>query len=104
MVEMLAVSEGLQNVYTPLPFKIHLIFCIIATAVYIAQYVRKHAPHYLLIMLAVDATFVTQFCKGNIVITMLFILEICLLTAAGLLSHKYTKAMRQKEKTAEAEK
>ena len=102
-MELLAKQvQGLQNIYTPFPFTVHLIFCIIATIVYIAQYTRKKSIHYLLIMLAIDATFVTQICTSEIIITCLFILEAALLIAAAIFSHQYSKSLKA-EKISSAE-
>ena len=105
MIEILAqTTTQMQNVYTPLPFKVHLIFCIIATIVYIAQYARRKAPHYLLIMLAIDATFVTQFCTESIIIAALFGLEVLLLAAAAVFSHRFNKALKEKGKEKDKDK
>lgn len=94
MIEILTKQVGLQNVYTPFPFKMHLIFCIVATVVYLTQFARKRSIHYLLIMLAIDATFITQINTSQIIITCLFILEVALLVAAGIFSHIYTKQQK----------
>ena len=53
---MIFAQEQLQNVYVPLPLKAHVIFCIIATIVYALEIYRKKSPHYVFMMLAVDAT------------------------------------------------
>lgn len=96
MIEILTKQVGMQNVYTPFPFKMHLIFCIIATVVYLAQFARKKSIHYLLIMLAIDATFITQINTSQIIITCLFVLEVALLVAAGIFSHIYSKQQKLK--------
>lgn len=90
------LAQGMQNVYTPFPFTMHLIFCIVATLVYGLQFVRKGSKHYLLMLLAVDATFVTQFCTTSIVMTCLFVLEVALLIAAAVCSHKFNKLNKNK--------
>ncbi|WP_295207518.1 hypothetical protein [Ruminococcus sp.] len=93
MLETLAAeSATLQNVYAPLPFKVHFIFCIIATLLYMTQFMRKRSVHYLIIMVAIDLTIVTQFCTESIVIAFLFGIEVILLALAGIFSHKYNKA------------
>lgn len=89
--------DGMQNVYTPFPFAMHLIFCLIATFVYGAQFMRRGSKHYLLLLIAVDATFITQFCTTNIIITCLFILEVGLLAAAAVLSYKFNKEQKLKK-------
>ncbi len=35
-------NSGLQNIYVPLPFAAHLLFCIFATAVYALETYRKN--------------------------------------------------------------
>ena len=96
-------SQGLQNIYTPFPFTMHLVFCIIATIVYLVQYKRKKSIHYLLLMLAVDATFVTQIYSSETIVTCLFFLEVALLTASAYFSHQYNKSLKE-ENTAEKAK
>lgn len=90
----------MQNVYTPLNFMPHLVFCIIATAVYCTQYYRKRSSHYLLLALAVDGTFLTQMNTDTIFITLLGIFELAMLIAAGVLAYKYSKAQKTAEETA----
>lgn len=99
MIEILSQdTTAMQNVYTPLPMNIHLIFCIIATVVYLAQYARKGAVHYLLLMLAVDLTFVTQICTTNAVIGFLFAAEVVLLICSGVFSYRFNKKQKADEK------
>lgn len=93
----------MQNVYTPLPFTAHLIFCIAATAVYCTQYYRKHSSHYLLLALAVDGTFLTQINTDSIFITLLGIVELALLIAAAVFAFNFSKEQKEKEKAAKAE-
>lgn len=103
VIETLAdEATALQNVYAPLPLKIHMIFCVIATLLYIAQFIRKGSVHYLIIMAAVDLTLVTQFCTESIVIAFLFGIEVILLVLAGIFSHKFNKAQAIKAENAES--
>lgn len=70
---------GLQNVYTPLPLDIHIIFSIFATIVLLIQFVRKKRVCYLLAALAIDATLITHFTFENKnVILVLEIIELAL--------------------------
>ena len=102
VIETLAgEAVALQNVYAPLPLNVHMIFCVIATLLYITQFIRKGSVHYLIIMTAVDLTLVTQFCTENIVIAFLFGLEVILLVLAGIFSHKFSKAQAAKAESAE---
>ena len=101
VVEILAAETAtLQNVYAPLPFKVHFIFCIIATLLYITQFVRKGSYHYLTLLAAIDLTIVTQFCTKSFFIGMLFGAEVVLLAATAFLSHRFTKANEEKKKAA----
>lgn len=76
---VLTEQVGLQNVYTPLPFKIHLIFCIFATIVFLVQFFRKNRISYLLATLAIDATIATHFAFDNkTIILVLQIIELLL--------------------------
>lgn len=104
MIEILSQdTTAMQNVYTPLPMNIHLIFCIIATIVYLAQYARKGAVHYLLLMVAVDLTFITQICTANAVIGCLFAAEVVLLICSGVFSYKFSKKQKSEEKAPAAD-
>lgn len=101
---MIAFTEqvGLQNVYTPLPFKIHLVFIIFATIVLLIQFFRKKRVCYLLATLAIDATLITHYTfenKGTI-----FFLEVFeILLVAGCIIDiavayvKNKKAMREEK-------
>ena len=92
----------MQNVYTPLPFSAHLVFCIVATLVYCLQYYRKHSSHYLLLALAVDGTFLTQMNTDSIFITLLGIVEVALLIAAAVFSYRFSKEQKEKAKAEES--
>lgn len=96
MFELLVNNQvGLQNVYTPLPFKIHLAFCILATVVYLVQFYRKHSAYYLFIMFAIDLTFITQYSTGKGVVIALFAAEVVLIVLAivsAVLNNKKKKA------------
>ncbi len=99
MIEILSQdTTAMQNVYAPLPMNIHLIFCIIATIVYLTQYARKGAVHYLLLLLAVDLTFVTQICTANAVIGCLFAAEVVLLICSGVFSYRFSKKQKSAQK------
>ncbi|MCR5817406.1 MAG: hypothetical protein K6F91_11035 [Ruminococcus sp.] len=97
------VESNMQNVYTPLNFMPHLVFCIIATVVYCTQYYRKHSAHYLLLALAVDGTFLTQLNTDSIFITLLGLFELAMLIAAGVMAHKFSKEQKAAEQAAAPE-
>ena len=90
------VTITMQNVYTPFPMGMHLVFCIIATIVYGIQFISKKSLHYLLLLLACDATFITQINTSKPVITALFFVEMALLIGAAVFSFKYNKALKAK--------
>ena len=92
MIETLAAETAtLQNVYAPLPFKVHMIFCVIATLLYITQF----------IMIAIDLTIVTQFTTKSFVIGMIFGAEIALLAATAFISHRFAKKQKALENAGE---
>ncbi|MBR1864175.1 MAG: hypothetical protein IJ806_08835 [Ruminococcus sp.] len=86
-----AGSNMMQNVCTPLPFKMHVGFCILASVVYLIQFYRKGSWHYVMLMFAADATFATQIYTEDWFIGVLFVVEAMLLIAAGILAHRYNK-------------
>lgn len=100
---MIFAIERMQNVYVPLPLKYHLIFCIIATIVYVLELYTKRSPHYLLVMLAVDATLLMHVFPNSTMVIVLAVLEVLLLGAALALSiidsKKKKAAFAAKQKT-----
>ncbi|RGG21857.1 hypothetical protein DWY44_08345 [Ruminococcus sp. AF25-19] len=102
MIETLAAETAtLQNVYASLPFKVHMIFCVIATLLYITQFIRKGSYHYLTLMIAIDLTIVTQFTTKSFVIGMLFGAEAALLAATAFISHRFAKKQKALENAGE---
>ncbi len=94
---LLANQEGLQNVYTPLPLGIHIVFCIFATVVLLIQYSRKSRICYLLATIAVDATLITHLAfEHKAVILTLEIIE--LLLVAGCIIDIAIAYMKKREK------
>ncbi len=95
-IQVLANDDGskMQNVYTPLSTGVHLVFCLIATALYLTMYYRRGSLHYLLLMFAIDATIITQFWTSSIAITLLGILEICLIGATIYFYVLYSKKLK----------
>lgn len=97
---MIALTEqiGLQNVYTPLPFGIHLVFSIFATLVLMIQFFRKNRICYLLATLAIDATLITHFAFESKRI--IFILEIVeLILVAGCIIDIVVAYVKKRNKT-----
>ncbi len=91
---MLTLQESfskLQNVYAPLPLTAHLVFCALATLLYAVLYNRWGKRHYLIIMIAIDLTLMTQFWTSKVLIYALGICEIALLITAGVLAYRSNK-------------
>ncbi len=99
MLQILAdESATLQNVYAPLPLGIHVVFCIIATAVYAALFARRKTYNYLCLMAAVDLTLMTQFFTDDPVIAALFIIEVGLLAASAIYSFRASRKKKLEAK------
>lgn len=97
---ILTEQVGLQNVYTPLPLGIHLVFSIFATIIFLVQFYRKNRLCYLLAALAIDATLVTHFAFENkIVIIVLEIIE--LLLVLGCITDILLTYIKRKKKMSE---
>lgn len=88
------MATQLQNVYTPFPLTMHIVFCVIATLVYGLQYISKKSLHYMLLLIACDLTFVTQLNTSKIMITCLFFAELFLLIGAAYFSFRYNKKLK----------
>ena len=89
-------NSGLQNIYVPLPFAAHLLFCIFATAVYALETYRKKSVHYIFIAAGVDATLLMQFFPNSTMVIILAVMEVIFLGTAITLS-----VMRSRKEKAE---
>ncbi len=103
-IALFVANQGLQSVYTPFTFKMHLGFCIIATILYLLQYYRKGSWHYIVLMAAIDLTFVTQtsLCQTGSRVAVLGIVEVALLAIAAVLNYRYSKQLKLKNAEANA--
>lgn len=101
---LFSAAQGLQNVYTPFPFKMHLGFCIIATILYLIQFYRRGSFHYLVLMAAIDLTFLTQttICNDGSRVAVLGIVEVALLAIAAVLNIHYSKQQKAVKAAANA--
>ncbi len=88
MITMLAGKSGMQNVYAPLPFVAHLVFCALATLLYAVLFNRRGKRHYLVLMIAIDLTLMTQFWTDELVIFAVGFAEVVMLIIAGVLAYK----------------
>lgn len=104
LTAILAETDGMQNIYIPLPLGMHLGFCIIATIVYILEIYRKKSLHYLFLMLAVDATLLMQAFPNSTMVAVLAVMEVLFLGAAGFMAFMDHKKRKLAEKQAKAEK
>ncbi|MBR4555042.1 MAG: hypothetical protein IKO27_05555 [Ruminococcus sp.] len=95
-------GEKMQNVYTPLSLTVHIIFCVIATALYLTLYYRRGSVHYLLLMFAIDATIITQYWTTTLSITLLGISEIVLVGTAIFFYVKYSRKLKAENAAKEA--
>lgn len=93
-------AVGQQNVYTPIPVRIHFIFCLIATLLYLAQFYRRRSAYYLFIMSAIDITFITQYWTTRPVIIGLAIAEAVLIVLAIISSIVYNRKVKAKNAAA----
>ncbi|MFT3952229.1 MAG: hypothetical protein QM689_09870 [Oscillospiraceae bacterium] len=93
-----ASDTAIYNVYTPLPYKTHMIFCCLATLLYAFQFSRKRKFYYLLMLIAIDLTIVTQFTDKESTIHLLGAAEAVLLIAAFVVSR--IDARKAKARTA----
>lgn len=95
---MLADSNGMQNVYAPLPFTAHLIFCVLATLLYAVLFNRRGRKQYLILIIAIDMTLMTQFWTQDIVIFFIGFAELIMLTFAIVLSYRSGKEDKERER------
>lgn len=99
------VMETLQNVYTPFPLYLHIIFVAVAVAIFFVQFYRKGGVHYLLMTAATASTLITQlpgFSSSKLLIFILEIEEIVL--CVGILFFAIFNAVKNKKKRNIAEK
>lgn len=96
-------NNATQNVHAPLPLTAHIIFCVIATALYIVQFKRKDLNYYIYLTIAVDLTLATQFFTQKYVILALGVAEIILLVMAFVSQHNYKKQLKAQTEKAKQE-
>lgn len=98
MIEILTKTNStMQNIYTALPTGMHLGFCVIATLVYGLQFIRKKSPHYILLLVACDLTFITQIYVSYRLLAVLAVLEVGLLIASAVISFMNSRKEKQNE-------
>lgn len=87
----------MQNVYAPLPLAAHLVFCVLATLLYAILFNRRGKKHYLILIIAIDLTLMTQFWTDKMVIFALGASEAILVIMAIVMTIKENKADRDAE-------
>lgn len=87
----------MQNIYAPLPLSAHLVFCVLATLLYAVLFNRRGKKHYLIMMIAIDLTLMTQFWTDKMVIFALGIVELILIIMAIVLAVKANRADKDAE-------
>ena len=104
-INLLSANEGMQNISTPFPTNVHFVFCLIATIVYFLQFYRRGSWHYMLLLLAVDLTFLTQtpICRSQNAVMVLGIVEAVILIAAFIVYLPYGKRLKAETAAADAE-
>ena len=102
------MASAVQNVNAPLPLTAHLVFCAIATLLYIVQYSRKKENYYLYLLIAIDLTILTQFFDQDYVIYAIAIVEVILIVMAFVSSMRAKRAEKKRrmeeERLAQMEK
>ncbi len=102
---ILAVME-LQNRFAPLPKKLHIIFAVVATILFLVLYVRQKKLSDLLWLLILDTTLILQFFGDPVTATGVGVVEvvlIALLIWTSVKENKEKKARLAAEKAAEAD-
>lgn len=91
IINTVLLASDMQNVYAPLPLVPHIIFCALATLLYAVLFNRRGKKHYLILMIAIDMTLMTQFWTQSAVILTVGISEAVLLLLAGILAFKSSR-------------
>lgn len=101
--EMLEALK-LQNRFAPLPMKLHIAFCVVATVLFLILYLRKKRMSDLYWMLVCDTTLILQFYYDPLTATAVGVCELVLLSLIvweAIKESKAQKAARLAEKEAE---
>ncbi len=96
----------LENSVFPLPVKSHIIFCVIAVAFFLLQFIRLRYRYQLVLAAAVPATLLVYVSDNRTWFYGVGVLEICLLLLAlvlAIVQHKKL-AKEEAEKAAAEEK
>ncbi len=98
---MLNINMGMQERFAPLPFKLHLIFCLAATVLFVLIYKRYHKVKDVLWLISCDLTFILQFYSDKRTALVIGVCEVILL---AMIFVEYCRELKEKiaKKAAEA--
>lgn len=99
---ILTAISSIRSRFTPLPLGMHLAFCLIATAVFAAIYLRKKDISHLIWALLCDSTLILQFYNDRITASAVGICEIAMLLILAWLWVGRKKAEKLKAAQKEA--
>ncbi|MCD7732572.1 MAG: hypothetical protein LUH56_03940 [Oscillospiraceae bacterium] len=88
------LTAALQSRFAPLPKNMHIVFCIIATVVFVALYVRKRKMVDFLWLLVCDLPLILQFYGDSTTATVIGVCEVILLVAIFVFHLQDRKAAR----------
>ncbi|MCC8131811.1 MAG: hypothetical protein LUC38_01810 [Oscillospiraceae bacterium] len=77
----IVMSSVLQSRFAPLPRNMHIIFCVIATVVFLALYLKKRKINDLLWLFVCDLPVILQFYGDPTTATVVGVCEVILLVA-----------------------
>ncbi|MCD7803799.1 MAG: hypothetical protein LUH03_01405 [Oscillospiraceae bacterium] len=77
----IVLTASLQSRFAPLPKNMHIVFCIIATVVFVALYIRKRKMVDFLWLLVCDLPLILQFYGDSTTATVIGVCEVILLVA-----------------------
>lgn len=87
----------LENSVFPLPVKSHIIFCVIAVAFFLLQFIRLRYKYQLVLAVAVPATLLVYVSDNRTWFYGVGVLEICLLLLALVLAIMQHKKLAKEE-------
>lgn len=90
----IVLTAALQSRFAPLPKNMHIVFCIIATVVFVALYIRKRKMVDFLWLLVCDLPLILQFYGDSTTATVIGVCEVILLVAIFVFHLQDRKAAR----------
>ncbi|MCC8196062.1 MAG: hypothetical protein LIO49_04545 [Ruminococcus sp.] len=90
----IVLTAALQSRFAPLPKNMHIVFCIIATVVFVALYIRKRKMVDFLWLLVCDLPLILQFYGDSTTAAVIGVCEVILLIAIFVFHVQDRKAAR----------